>query len=179
MNLSGAELFSALHPGFFDREHIRALPPEKVYEEQLLDLHAFSPDAFTILCPAHITFGFYKGEMAPLHEAVRSVEEGWVSCYHEGDLIYCAFDGERIVSFCLVDSFGVYEGLRFGGPGCVGTVPEYRKQGIGLKMVQNVTAFLKERGDDFSYIHYTGVGRWYARLGYETMLRWNGQGILS
>ena len=60
-----------------------------------------------------------------------------------------------------------------------GTIPAYRKQGIGLKMVQNATAILKEVGYDLSYIHYTAVGHWYARLGYQTILRWNSQGIVG
>ena len=91
---------------------------------------------------------------------------------------YCAFDGEKVVSFCILDEMGICQGLRIAGPGCVGTVPAYRKKGIGLKMVQNATAILKDRGYDISYIHYTQVGHWYARLGYRTVLRWNCRGIL-
>ncbi|MBR5226313.1 MAG: GNAT family N-acetyltransferase, partial [Clostridia bacterium] len=71
------------------------------------------------------------------------------------------------------------QGLRIGAPGCVGTIPAYRRQGIGLKLVQNATAILKQRGYDLSYIHYTGVGHWYARLGYQTILKWNAQGIME
>ena len=61
---------------------------------------------------------------------------------------------------------------------CVGTVPEYRRQGIGLKMVQNVTQILKEKGYALGYIHYTGVGHWYAKLGYQTLVKWNSGGII-
>ena len=178
MMLDYADLFAAVHPGFFEKERIRSLPPEEVYEEQMLELQSFSRDALLIPYPARITFGLYEGAMEPLYDAVRSVEDGWTSCYHPGDSIYCAFDGDRIVSFCLLDDFGTYKGLRIGGPGCVGTIPAYRKQGIGLKMVQNATAILQDRGYDISYIHYTGVGHWYARLGYQTLLRWNANGII-
>ena len=59
------------------------------------------------------------------------------------------------------------------------TLPEYRRQGIGLKMVQNVTAILKAEGYDLSYIHFTGVGRWYEKLGYHTTLRWSRDGVVD
>ncbi len=62
--------------------------------------------------------------------------------------------------------------IRIAGPGCVGTVLKFRNQGIGLEMVRRVTQLLKEEGYDWSYIHYTGVADWYARLGYERVLRW-------
>ena len=179
MKYDPIELFNTVRPGFFEKERIRSLPPEEVYEEQMLDLHAFPAADADLPCPAGITFGFYEGDIAALHAAVSMVEEGWVSCYNPGDLIYCAFDGSRIVSFCLIDDFGTYNGMRVGGPGCVGTIPEYRRHGIGLKMVQNATAILKDRGYDISYIHYTGVGHWYARLGYRTIVRWNCRGVIN
>ena len=68
--------------------------------------------------------------------------------------------------------------LKIGGPGCVGTLPEYRKKGIGLTMVKKVTEILKEEGYDYSYIHFTGVAPWYEKLGYETILKWNKHGLL-
>ena len=179
MILNYADLFNTLQPGFFQQEHIRSLPAEQVFEEQIIDLHTWQPGQSELPCPAGITFGFYQGDIAALHAAVRQVEDDWVEYFNEGDRVYCAFDGDQVVSFCLLDQFGQYAGLRIGAPGCVGTIPAYRKQGIGLKMVQNATAILKEEGYDLSYIHYTAVGHWYARLGYQTILRWNSQGIVG
>ena len=179
MKINGADLFKTIFPGFFEREYIRSIPAGAVYEEQILALGAFSPEALPISCPGHVTFGMYQGDMAPVHEAVGSVVKGWLPNFTAGKEIYCAFDGEKIVSFCLLDDFGTYQGLRIGAPGCVGTIPVYRRQGIGLKLVQNATAILKQRGYDLSYIHYTGVGHWYARLGYQTILKWNAQGIME
>lgn len=173
-----ADLFNTLHPGYFEKAYIRSLPPEEVYDEQILDLHTFCEDAVQLDCPAHITFGMYSGDLRTLHETVRQVEDDWVQYFHEGDRVFCAFDGEKVVSFCLLDEFGQYAGLRIGGPGCVGTIPAYRRQGIGLKMVQKATAILKEAGFDLSYIHYTHVGHWYARLGYRTVVRWNCGGLV-
>ena len=88
----------------------------------------------------------------------------------------------RIASFCIIEDMGTHtldgRAVRIGGPGCVGTVPEYRNRGVGLTMVRNVTRILKEEGFDFSYIHYTGVAPWYRKLGYMTILKWNKNGIL-
>lgn len=179
MNLNAADMFHHLHPGFFDQPSIRALPEEDVFDEQVLDLHTFSTENVSIACPAHITFGWFQGDVSALQEAVREVDADWVQYFRSGERAYCAFDGERVVSFCLVDEMGTYAGLRIGGPGCVGTVPAYRQQGIGLKMVQKATEILREEGFDLSYIHYTHVGHWYARLGYRTVLRWNARGLVE
>ena len=171
------DIFHSLFPGFFEREYIRTIPSEDVFEEQILKLSDFTPEA-SLVCPENITFGIYEGDVSRLHAAIREVEEDWVRYFGAQDPVYCAFDGEKVVSFCILDEMGICQGLRIAGPGCVGTVPAYRKKGIGLKMVQNATAILKDRGYDISYIHYTQVGHWYARLGYRTVLRWSGRGIL-
>ena len=179
MKLDCMDLFNTIHPGFFEKEHFRSLPVDAVYEEQILDLSECMPEALLVSCPEHVTFGIYEGDLAPLHAAVRSVEEDWTAYYTADQEIYCAYDGERIISFCLLDDFGTYKGLRIGAPGCVGTIPEYRRQGVGLRLVQQATAIFKERGYDLSYIHFTGVGHWYARLGYRTILKWNAQGMIK
>lgn len=172
-------MFHHLHPGYFEQAYIRSLPPEHIFDEQVLDLHAWSAEDVRVDCPAHITFGLYDGDWDALHAAVREVDEDWVQYFNPGDRIFCACDGERIVSFCNLDEFGEYGGLRIGGPGCVGTVPAWRKQGVGLRMVQLATAWLQEAGYDLSWIHYTHVGHWYARLGYQTVVRWNAHGVVA
>lgn len=179
MRIDYADLFSTLHPGFFDQESIRTQSLEIIYEEQILDLKTFRADALHIPCPEHITFGMYTGDLEPLRHAVSLVDDDWPEYFNEGDRVYCAYDGDQVVSFCILDEFGQYKHLRIGGPGCVGTIPSHRQQGIGLKMVQNATAILQQEGFDLSYIHYTHVGHWYARLGYETVLRWNANGIVK
>lgn len=179
MTINYAEMFEALHPGFFEDDGIRSLPPAFVFDEQILDLHKFCEDAVQVNCPEHIAFGFYKGDAAALHTAVREVDEDWVQYFNPNDRVFCAFDAEKVVSFCILDEFGQYAGMKIGGPGCVGTLPAWRKQGIGLKLVQKATAILKAEGFDLSWIHYTHVGHWYARLGYKTVIRWNAQGIVE
>ncbi|MCR4620892.1 MAG: GNAT family N-acetyltransferase [Clostridiales bacterium] len=173
-----AKLFDTVSPGFFEREGIKSLPPDDVCVEQVIWLKDWDENRARLSCPQGITFGIYYGPIKPLHEAVAQVDEGWVQYFSEGSRTFCAFEGDRIVSFCNVDSMCEFGGLRVAGPGCVGTVPECRKLGIGLKMVQKATALLKEEGCYISWIHYTHLENWYARLGYSTVVRWNSRGIV-
>ena len=176
-----AALFERMFPHFFEADYVRSVPDDSVCCEMMLDLHAFTA-VEPIGVPAGVTFGFYQGDTAPLQEAVGQVDDGWVRYYRRGDHAFCAFLDGRVASFCIVDEMGEFDfagrRVKIGGPGCVGTVPEFRRKGIGLYMVRLATAILKVRGFDYGYIHYTAVAPWYAKLGYETVLRWNGKGIL-
>lgn len=169
-------LFEEMHPGFFEKEVIRGLPPGRVFEEMALALPEADPPWSEGGDGIH--FGFYDGSLEALRDIVRRVDEGWVPLYNDKSEVYCAFCGETPVSFCMIEDMGVHGGLRIGGPGCVGTVPEARRRGIGLKMIGNATRILRERGYDVSYIHFTGVAGWYAKLGYRTVLRWTREGLL-
>ena len=171
-------LFNSMRPGFFGQEHIRALPKGEVFTELAMPLERFCPDAAPVPCPERIAFGVYRGGAETLHDAVRRVSGDWVQYFTEDREVFCAFDGERIAGFCIADDFGRHGGLSIGGPGCVGTVPEYRGQGIGLEMVRRATARLKEKGFDLSWIHYTHLAAWYERLGYEAVLRWDRDGLV-
>ncbi|MBP5350299.1 MAG: hypothetical protein J6Z13_08125, partial [Clostridia bacterium] len=143
------------------------LAPGKREDEMLLAL-----GGYTDPLPAldGVTFGFYFGDPAPLLKAVNEVEPNWAKYYDGREPAFCGFIGDTVVSFCLLSDFGereIFGGkAKFGGTGCVGTVPAYRRRGIGLKMVSLGTLILQERGFDYSYIHDTGVPDWYAKLGY-------------
>ena len=178
-NVNGVALFETLYPGFLERPEIRGLPADGEWEEMTLWLRDFSPEAVDIPVPDGIAFGYWKGDLKTLRREVHRVDDGWPELYTEDTRVYCAYDGDRLASFCMLEEMGEYDGLRVAGPGCVGTLPEYRRRGIGLKLVQNATAILKAEGYDLSYIHYTGFGPWYARLGYQTIVRWNREGIVS
>ena len=179
MNLNYVDVFAHIQPGFFDKDYIRALPPEDVFDEQVLSLADYDPAALDIPAPDGVTYGVFTGDHEALLEAVRAVDEDWAEWFKPGDRIFAAMDGDRVASFCLLDDFGEYEGLRIGAPGCVGTVPEYRRKGIGLRMIQLATAWFQDNGYDLSWIHYTAVGHWYARLGYRTVVRWNCRGVVG
>lgn len=172
-------LFHRLHPGFFGQEGIRRLPEDRVFTELVMDLRGPQPDVPPVSCPAGIAFGVYDGPLDALQAAVRRVDESWVRYFGGGQRIFCALDGENVAAFCVLDDMGRFDGLRIAGPGCVGTVPEYRRRGIGLEMVRRATETLKREGFDLSWIHYTHLADWYARLGYRPELRWNRSGICA
>lgn len=171
------ELFNSLHPDFFREESIRTMPEDWVFTELVMDLRKDIPSVLS-QCPDGITFGEYHGELEAIRNSVRQVDEDWVQYFNEGDRFFCAFDGERIIAFCNLSDMGSFQGLRIGGPGCVGTIPEYRKQGIGLEMVRLATETLRRDGFDLSWIHYTHLAHWYMKLGYQPVLCWNSGGII-
>lgn len=178
-------LLEQIHPNFFNRSDIKNIPEDwGCFEEMVLELKDFYPCAYkSTTLPANVTFHHFAGAKEQLLAAVDSVDKGWPEFYTDDAEIFTAeVDGE-IASFCLIEDFGIHEfngkSVKVGGPGCVGTVSKYRKKGIGLEMVRQVTSILKDRGYDISYIHWTGVPDWYAKLGYKTVLKWNCHGICS
>lgn len=175
-------LFNMMHPGFFEQEHIKNISDTAVAEEMMLPLNEFNPMLYDRKPDGNVSFGYFSGDYDKLKHDVYRVADDWVDYFKEDEKIYCAFIDGEVVSFCIVDDMGEYtlngKKIKIGGPGCVGTLPEYRNRGIGLNMIKNVTEIFRDEGFDYSYIHYTGVSRWYAKLGYKTVLKWNGKGIL-
>lgn len=123
--------------------------------------------------PDDIRFGYFDGSREVLKIAVAKVDEDWVKYFDDGD-VFCAFRGNEIASFCLTDDDETCilsdSVNRIGSVGCVGTVPEFRKRGIGLNMVALASDELKKRGCGKIFIHYTHIYDWYAKLGYKTFL---------
>lgn len=173
------ELFQSLHPGFFQEESISTMPRDWVFTELVMDLRG---DLLNVTPPCDlngIVFGEYHGEIAALRDAVCQVDEDWVQYFKEGYRYYCAINEERIIAFCNLADMGWFQDLHIGGPGCVGTIPEFRRRGIGLEMVRLATETLRQDGFDLSWIHYTHLADWYRKLGYQPVLRWNSGGILQ
>ena len=175
------KLFHSMHPDFFAQEGIRSLSEEWVFAEMLLRLDEFDGSRYNKAMDAAVTFGFFEGEHDILLKAVEQVEPDWVEFFGKEDRVFCGYYKGEIASFCIVESMGTHEVngqiLKIGGPGCVGTLPQYRDKGIGLTMVKKATEILKAEGYDYSYIHYTAVEPWYAKLGYETVLKWTSGGF--
>ncbi len=178
-----ADLFNMMHPGFFELEHIKRIPETAVCEEMVFPLNEFDPKVYDRKPDCDVTFGYFDGDYDKLKRDVYRVADDWVDYFNKDERIYCAFINGEAVSFCIVDDMGEYtlngKKIKIGGPGCVGTVPEYRNRGIGLNMINNATEILRDEGFDYSWIHYTGVSKWYAKLGYKTVLKWNGKGIIQ
>jgi predicted acetyltransferase len=175
------DLYDTLYPNFFNQEFVKKLPAEEKFDELVFELKDFSENDLDIPVQGEFRYDFWKEDISnkTLQDAIKSVDEDWVQFFNDKvkDRIYCAFDGDKIASFCIVDSFGTYKDLNVGGPGCVGTVPEYRKKGIGLKVVQKATEILKNEGYGLSFIHWTKVASWYQKLGYKLILNWDSKGF--
>lgn len=174
-------LFNCLHPGFFENESVRALPEEYVFDEMILSLNNFNVNMYNKKLDNAVSFGYYDGNLDELKKAVEKVEKHWAPFFTGTDRIFCGYVNGKVASFCLVSDMGIHSiqgrALKIGGPGCVGTLPEYRDNGIGLTMVRHATQILKEDGYDYSYIHYTYLAPWYEKLGYKTAIKWNRNGI--
>ena len=173
------DIFIANNPSFFEKENIKNLPEDESFAELVIDLKKESIEALPYDFPAGITFAEYKGDIEKLIKAVAEVEDGWVKYFEEGGRVFCAFDGDEIAAFCFITDMGMHDGVHVGGPGCVGTVPKYRKRGIGLEMVRRATIVLAAEGYDISWIHYTHLAHWYEKLGYHTILEWNSSGFIK
>ena len=175
-------LLDSMYPGFFEKEVIRNMPEEWVCDEMILPLDDFVSENYEKEFDDRISFGYYEGDLEALKKEVRRVDDYWVGSYNGKHRIFCGYLDGMVVSFCLIENKGVHSingrELKIGGPGCVGTLPEFRNKGIGLTMVKKVTEILKEEGYDYSYIHFTGVAPWYEKLGYKTILKWNKHGVL-
>ncbi len=178
MELDWKRLFEEMHPGFFERENIRAIDPDSIHSEMILPLKSTVPMP-PVPVRDSVRYAYWDGDPEPLYRAVEKVVPAWVPIYRESsDRVLCGTENGEILCFCMVEDMGTHMGLRIAGPGCVGTVPEARRQGVGLRMVQLATEILRIENRDLSYIHYTGVAPWYAKLGYRTVLRWKRDGIL-
>ena len=178
----GMLLFHSMHPNFFEEADIRNLPDEWIFDEMVLSLDNFEPCKYNRKLDDSISFGYYQGDIAEIKKTVEKVDPNWSQYYTEAQRIYCGYKDGKIASFCMIADLGVHHmngrEVRVGGPGCVGTIPEYRDRGIGLTMVKHVTRILKEEGYDYSYIHFTSEAPWYEKLGYKTSIRWTGKGVL-
>ncbi|MBR6029279.1 MAG: GNAT family N-acetyltransferase [Clostridia bacterium] len=174
-----AEVLERLKPGFFASETVRGLAPGESYDDLALPLADWDAAAYPCAAPEGIRFGLYEGDRTALREAVQQVEEDWPQYFTDEAEVYCAFAGDRPVSFAIVSDMGCLEGVRIGGPGCVGTLPEWREKGLGRRVVRDVTALLQARGYGLSYIFYTSYTDWYKKLGYQHVLKWGREGVIA
>lgn len=147
------------------------------FAEMILDITDYAEKTEPI---TGIEYRFFQGDMEEVRGAVALVDEDWVQYFKEDTCVFCGYAGEEIASFCIVDVVAECilstDDAKVGAIGCVGTVPRYRKSGIGLRMVDLATVYLKKEGCDKSSISYTHIDKWYAKLGYETYARFAVQG---
>ena len=145
-----------------------------MFVEMALDLNEYQEKLPSV---RDVFFGIYSGDLERIRQIVEKVDKKWCKYFTDNTTIFCGFINKEPASFCIIttmaDSILSDDKFKIGGIACVGTVPEYRKHGIGLKMVDIATLRLKKQGCDIAYIHYTHLEKWYKKLGYETVARFS------
>ncbi|MBR4112667.1 MAG: GNAT family N-acetyltransferase [Ruminiclostridium sp.] len=141
--------------------------------EMGMDISGFEP----LLPDTDITYDFLSGRYEELKKAVAYVDEEWVQYFDKDSNVYCGFKNGEIACFCLVDFDAECilsdENSKVTSIGCVGTVPKFRRNGYGLKMVENATLISKEKGCNKGFIHQTHLESWYGKLGYKTVIKFS------
>jgi len=157
--------------GFFEKQGFIS---DGGCDEMLLNLEDYHMDKLSLHGSDMAEYGWYDGRPEDIRSAVSLVEESWIQYFTNSEKIYVAKVNGEIASFCLVDincqNYLTDKYGKIGMPGCVGTVPKFRDKGIALEMVARVTEYLKCQGMDVSFIYYTGVPKWYEKIGYKTFL---------
>ncbi len=128
-------------------------------------------------CPSDVTFGYCPEEKrSELFEAVRLVDEEWLQYFKMGSPVFTASRNGKLVGFCIVDvnaeTLISTKDNNIGMIGCVGVIPEARRNGIGLSMVARAMTDVRSKGCDEAFIHYTHLDWWYGKLGFSTFLHY-------
>lgn len=111
-----------------------------------------------------------------LHDWTLDLMSGGHPNFNIGDFTVVEDTGDqKIVStMCLISQIWTYEGIPFGvgRPELVGTLPEYRRQGLVGKQFEVIHQWSAERGELVQAI--TGIPYYYRRFGYEMALNLDG-----
>lgn len=145
-----------------------------VFAEMSMDVADYTEKTSPI---ERVTYGFYAGDRQKLRELVATVDTDWCQYFGDDTPVFCGYIDGQVASFCIVDIDAdciiSAPGIKIGSIGCVGTVPEYRGRGIGLRMVDLATLLVKNENCHKGYISYTHIENWYAKLGYQTFARFS------
>ena len=136
-----------------------------------VDTADFDYNALPIPKPKNITYRLAeRSDFDGLLKAVEQVLPEWVPLFREcDDEVFLATSDSEIAGFLMLSEQGgifTKNAEKHGCIGCVGTVPKYRKQGIGLDMTARAVQLLKERGCDKVQLLYLVLDKWYGRLGF-------------
>ena len=107
---------------------------------------------------------------------------GWVEYYEEMiedanyDNILVARADNMIVGCVMIlkeEDIRWHKNIRgkVGGLGCIGVRKKYREHGIGEALAAAVHDELKTSGYTHSYVGYTWLENWYAKMGYQVFSR--------
>lgn len=147
-----------------------------------LPLAAFCVDSIDIPpCAKNVTFRFSEKEELPrLLEAVENAKAGWSTIFEScTDPVLIAECGGKILGFEILSPDGGWytvDHARIGSVGCVGVIPEARKEGIGRQMVAHGVEWLKKQGSVSVELRYVALADWYSKLGFKVSRhQWMGE----
>lgn len=175
------EQWNDMHCTYFEK---RGYTASNGCMEMEMSLSDFS-ESNTPEYPSDVTFGYCPdSRRSELWGSVRKVDEEWLQYFKTESPVFIAERNGQIVGFCVVDVNAdtiISSGnVNVGMIGCVGVIPEARRNGIGLAMVAKAMSDVKKRGCGKVFIHYTHLDWWYGRLGFRTFLRyWFGEKKLA
>ena len=128
-------------------------------------------------CPVETVFGYIeKNKRNDLLSAVSEVDSDWAQYFTPESQVFAARLNGKIAGFCMIDENA--DTIISNGSnnvcsiGCVGVIPEMRKNGIGLSMVAKAAHIAKCDACTDAIINYTYLDKWYGRLGFKTFLRY-------
>ncbi|MBE6888614.1 MAG: GNAT family N-acetyltransferase [Ruminococcaceae bacterium] len=125
--------------------------------------------------PQNVDFRFFDGDIKVIRSAVEEVDNEWVQYFNADGRFFCCYADGELASFCIIDEDVRCalsdENSQIGSIGCVGTVPKFRRMGLGLHMVALGAQWLKTHGCNKVFIHYTHLDKWYGKLGAKVFLR--------
>ena len=147
-----------------------------------IDTYSFEYAALDIPKPENVTYRLAKdSDKEDLLKAVQITEPGWTDLYKDcDDDVLLAVCDNKIVAFEMInENGGVFtseKNIKHGCIGCVGTIPEYRRKGIGLDMTAYAVQRLRALGCDKVQLLYLVLDKWYGKLGfYITSTQWMGE----
>ncbi len=160
--------------GFFEK---RGYHGDEITANMAASLKDFDISKLPIYpAPEYICFRYERAdEHERLLKAIEAVEPNWVQYFSKPSpksrmktLIAEDIRNGAIAGFVTTEPNSAtfeHNGLITGSMGCVGVVPEYRRSGIGLRMVAQGMQKLKEQGDQAVELTYIVLTDWYSRLG--------------
>ncbi len=165
------EQYSAQGPGFLKKHDYTA---SHGCVEMQLDLDGFEFEKLAIPFPDDTVYKLYSGDKTPLLEAVEKIDPDWIEYFRYADSIYTAEYKGKLAGMCILgfDDLCLVsrENCKTGNIGCVGVIPEMRKNGVGLSMVAKAASLLKENGCKNAFIHYTHLENWYGKIGAQAVI---------
>jgi len=146
-----------------------------------LSLAAFDKAALTIPTPRETIDYRFAGEMdrSALRKAVADAHPSWGHIFESCvDPVMLAMSNGKIVGFQILSPNGAHflPNEKVGSIGCVGVVHEYRKRGIGSRMVAEGADWLKQNGCASIELRYVAIVAWYEKMGFSVAgWQWMGE----